>query len=179
MEQQKKFLGDSDRRAIEILKMFRDTVVKQVWAKDGAAAGYWETASGGDRALSDQAWQGLLTAREIQSRLVDAPGDRHAKEVRRLVRKLGIRLAKDQSGRKPKPDLPKQKPKRASGRPRTKVELEFTGDINSILNELSRKRHGMVSRQPSKNQLWDSTEAKRTAAEKRATKLRDKKRRSS
>jgi len=159
--------------------MFRDTVVKQVWAKDGAARGYLEVASGGDRALSDEAWQGLLTAREIQSRLVDAPGDRHAKEVRRLVRKLGIRLAKDQRGRKPKPHLPKQKRKRPPGRPRNKVELEFTGDLNPVLNELRRKRQGMVSRQPSKNQLWDSNEARRTAAEKRAAKRRDKKRRSS
>jgi hypothetical protein len=100
---------DRDRRTLEILKIVRDKVIKAEWAKGGPAAGYWEAASGGDRALSDEAWQGRLTAKEIQSRLVDAPGDRHAKEVRRLAKKLGFLLAEDQRGRKRKPCLPKQR----------------------------------------------------------------------
>jgi hypothetical protein len=101
--------GDSDRRTVEMLEMLRDKVIKAAWAKGGAVAGYKEVALGGDRALSDEAWTGRLTAREIQSRLVDAPGDRHAKEVRRLAKKLGIILAEDQRGRKRKPHLPQQR----------------------------------------------------------------------
>jgi rRNA maturation endonuclease Nob1 len=101
--------GDSDRRTLEILKMLRDELVKATWARDGPAAGYWEAATVGDRALSDEAFKGRLTAREIQSRLKDAPGDRDAKEVRRLARKLGIILAEDQRGRKQKARLPKQR----------------------------------------------------------------------
>jgi hypothetical protein len=89
----KKFLGDADRRTLEMLKMLNEEVKKAALAKGGAKAGLIEAARGGDRPLSDEAWQALLTAREIQSRLVDSPGDRHAKEVRRLARKLGIRLA--------------------------------------------------------------------------------------
>lgn len=81
-------------------------------AKGGAKAGLLESARGGVRPLSDEALQGLLTAREIQSRLVDAPGDRHAKEVRRLASKLGIRLAEDQRGRKRNPYVSKQEPNR-------------------------------------------------------------------
>jgi hypothetical protein len=129
--------------------------------------------------LSDEAWAGRLTAREIQSRLVDAPGDRHAKEVRRLAKKLGIRLAKDQRGRKRKPYLPKREPKqpkRPRGRPRTKPEpeLEFTGDIDKALSKLFRKSQGKPERAPSKNQFWNSTEARRTAAQKRSPTLKAK-----
>jgi hypothetical protein len=163
----KAFLGDSDRRTLEMLKMLRDEVSKAVVAKDGANAAYVEAAFGGNRALSDKAWQRRLTAREIQSRLVDAPGDRHAKEVRRLAKKLGIRLAKDQPGRKWKPCLPKQEPKRPLGRPRTKPGLELTEDIDRALSELFGESRGRA-RQPSENQFWDSTQAKRTAAEKRS-----------
>ncbi len=100
---------DSDRRTLEILKMLRDKTTKAAWAKDGPEAGYWEAASGGERALSDKTWQKRLTAREIQSGLVDAPGDRDAKDVRRLAKKLGILLAEDQRGRKRKPCLPQQR----------------------------------------------------------------------
>ncbi len=102
----KAFLGDSDRRTLEILKMLREKASDEAAAKDGVNAIYSEAAFGGNRALSDKAWQELLTAREIQSRLVDAPGDKDAKEVRRLARKLGIPLAGDQRGRKRKPYLP-------------------------------------------------------------------------
>jgi hypothetical protein len=128
----KAFLGDSDRRTLEILKILRDKASDEAAAKDGANARYLEAAQSGSRPLSDKAWQRLLTAREIQSRLVDAPGDMDAKEVRRLTRKLGIRLAKDQRGRKRKPYLRKQQPKRPPGRPRIKPGLKFKGDIDQI-----------------------------------------------
>ena len=100
---------DSDRRTLEILKMLRDELVKATWARGGPSAGYWEAATAGHRALSDEAFKGRLTAREIQSRLKDAPGDSDAKEVRRLAKKLGIILAEDQRGRKRKPCQPKQR----------------------------------------------------------------------
>jgi hypothetical protein len=125
----KAFLGDGDRRTLEMLKMLSDEVRKAAWAKGGAKAGFIESARGGDRALSDETWQGLLTAREIQSLLVDAPGDRHAKEVRRLARKLGIRLAEDQRGRKRNPYLSKREPNRPRGRPRAKPDIGFTNDL--------------------------------------------------
>ena len=162
--QMKAPLGDSDRRTLEILKMLRDELVKATWARDGPAAGYWEAATVGDRALSDEAFKGRLTAREIQSRLKDAPGDRDAKEVRRLARKLGIRLDKDERGRKPKPYLPKQKQKKPPGRPRAKPDLCFT-DIEQAIAELERKKRGKAP-EASKNQFWDSIEARRTAAQK-------------
>jgi hypothetical protein len=167
--------GDTDRRALEILKMLREKASDEAAAKDGANARYTEAAFGGSRPLSDKAWQGLLTAREIQSRLVDAPGDKDAKEVRRLARKLGIVLAEDQRGRKRKPYLRKQQPKRPRGRPRTKPGLKLRGDIEQILAELSRESRGMPRpREPSGDQFWDSTEARRTAAQKRSASLKGK-----
>jgi hypothetical protein len=137
--EKKAFLGDSDRRTLEILKMLRDKASDEAAWKDGVTARYIEAARGGDRALSDEAWQGRLTAREIQSRLVDAPGDRYAKEVRRLARKLGIRLAEDQRGRKRKPYLAKQEPKRPRGSPRTKVGLEFHDSLDAVEAKQARK----------------------------------------
>ncbi len=117
-------LKDGDRRQLEILNMLQNEVIKAKWSKNGAAAGYWEVGAGGNRPLSDESWQGRLTAKEIQSRLVDAPGDKDAKEVRRLFKKLGIRPAKDQLGRKwESPYLKKQKPKRPRGRPRTRSDV--------------------------------------------------------
>ena len=102
-DDKKAFLGDTDRRTLEILKMLRDKACDEAMAKDGAFDRLLEAFRSAHRPLSDEAWQALLTAREIQSRLVDAPGDRHAKEVRRLASKLGIRLAEDQHGRKRNP----------------------------------------------------------------------------
>jgi hypothetical protein len=117
-------LKEGDWRKLEILNMLQDEVIKAKWSKNGAAAGYWEVAAGGNRPLSDESWQGQLTAKEIQSRLVDAPGDKDAKEVRRLLKKLGFRSAKDQLGRKWKsPYLKKQKSKRPRGRPRTRSDV--------------------------------------------------------
>jgi hypothetical protein len=125
----KAFPGDTDRRTLEMLKILDEEVRKSASAK-GGATGFLIFLSW-DWALSDEAWQGLLTAREIQSRLVDAPGDRDAKEVRRLARKLGIRLAEDQRGRKQNPYLPKQEPSRPRGRPRTKPDIGFTNDLEA------------------------------------------------
>jgi hypothetical protein len=125
-----KAFGDSDRRTLEILKMLRDKVINAAWVKGGASDGYTEAAFGGDRALSDEAWAGRLTVREIHSRLMTAggsrlAGDKDGKEIRRTMRRLGIRPAEDQRGRKWKPPYPeKQKPKRPRGRPRTKPEIK-------------------------------------------------------
>ena len=160
----KAFIGDSDRRTLEILEMLRSEAREVAAAKGGAPAVYWEAATSGKRVLSDEVWQGRLTAREIQARLVDAPGDRYAKEVRRLTRKLGIRLDKDERGRKPKPYLPKRKQKKPPGRPRAKPDLCFT-DIEQAIAELERKKRGKAP-EASKNQFWDSIEARRTAAQK-------------
>ena len=114
-------LKAGDLRKLEMLNMLRDQVIKAKWTTGEATSGsgYWEALRGGDRPLSDEAWQGRLTAREIHSRLADAGvlvdqelerGQLH--EIRRLARKLGIRLAEDQRGRKRKPYLGKQEPKR-------------------------------------------------------------------
>jgi hypothetical protein len=118
-------------------------VIKATWAKHGAGAGYSEAARGGDRVLSDEIWQGRVTAKEIRSYLEAtygsrAAGDKDAKEIRRAAKKLGIRLAEDQRGRKWKPPLlPKeQEPKRQRGRPRTKAELEFVKDLEAIEADL-------------------------------------------
>jgi hypothetical protein len=58
--------------------------------KGGASDGYTEAAFGGDRALSDEAWAGRLTVREIHSRLMTAggsrlAGDKDVKEIRRTM----------------------------------------------------------------------------------------------
>ena len=109
--------------------MLRNEVSQAAEAKGGLRARYMEAVRGSNRALSDEVWQGRLTAREIQSRLVDAPGDKEAKEVRRLARKLGIRLAEDRRGRK---HLPKQEPRRPRGRPRIKPDVRFTNNLEVV-----------------------------------------------
>ena len=90
----KAFLGDSDRRAFEMLKMLRDKVTDEATARGGMTGRYLEAGRGGDRALSDEAWQGLLTAREIQSRLIEGSarhGVAHAMGARgTLTQLLGV-----------------------------------------------------------------------------------------
>jgi hypothetical protein len=162
----KAFAGDTDRRTLEILKMLR------VKASDKAKDKYLEAAQSGGRALSDKAWKKLLTAREIQSRLEDAPGDRDAKEVRRLAKKLGIRLARDKRGRRRKPPLSRQKNKRPRGLPRTTPWEEFIRGTALAESELS--SGGPQDRKLPRDQFWDSTEARRTAAQKQSAKLKDK-----
>lgn len=161
----KAFVKDSDRRTLEILEMLRDTASDKVAAKKGPNARYLEAAQSGDRMLSDKAWQGLLTAKEIQSRLVDAPVDMDAKEVRRLVKKLGVRLARDKRGRRLKPPLPKQKTERPYGLPRTTPWEEFISGTALAGSELSSR--GPKDKKLPKNQFWDSTQARRTAAQKK------------
>jgi hypothetical protein len=140
-------LKDGDRRKLEILNMLQDEVIKAKWSKNGAAAGYWEVGAGGNRPLSDESWQGRLTAKEIQSRLVDAPGDKDAKEVRRLLEKLGIRPAEDQRGRKwESPYLKKQRPKRPRGRPHTRSDVwshtVCVFDLEKVESILEARRRG-------------------------------------
>ena len=140
-------LKDGDPRQLEILNMLQNEAIKAKWSKNGAAAGYWEVGASGNRLLSDESWQERLTAKEIQSRLVDAPGDKDAKEVRRLLKKLGIRPAKDQLGRKWKsPYLKKQKPKRPRGRPRTRSDVwSYTvcvPDLEKVESMLEARRRG-------------------------------------
>lgn len=96
-----------------------------------------KAARGGDRALSDEDWQGRLTAKQIHSHIVATrgvrvAGDKDAKEIRRLARKLKVRLAEDQRGRKRKPYMAEPEPKRPLGRPRTKPDVWFTGDVEAI-----------------------------------------------
>ena len=116
--------------------MLRGVAVDKAVEKEGVMGRFFFW--GDDLKLADEAWQGRLTAREIQLRLVAAQGDRHAKEVRRLARKLGVQLAQDQLGRKPKPYPPRQQPKRP-GRPRSKVGIEFHADLHIIEAEKARK----------------------------------------
>jgi hypothetical protein len=120
-----------DQRTLEILKMLHDQVIKAAFFKDGAIGGYTEAAFGGDRLLSDEFWQGRLTVRGIHSRLMPLggsrlAGDKDAKEIRRLLTRLGIRPAEDQRGRKWKPTLPKkQEPRKPLGRPSTSAEPDM------------------------------------------------------
>ena len=98
-------LKDGNARELEMLNMLRAKVIKAKWTKGEASAGYWEALRGGDRVLDDEEWQGRLTAREIHSHIATTrglrvAGDKDAKEIRRLARKLPLRLAKDQRGRK-------------------------------------------------------------------------------
>jgi hypothetical protein len=130
-------LKDGNARKLETLNMLRDKVTKAAWAKDGGIAGHLEAARGAFRALSDEDWQGRLTAREIHSHIAATrgsrvAGDKDAKEIRRLARKLPLRLAEDQRGRKWKPYLPKQGPKQPRGRPHTKPKLRFMGDLEAL-----------------------------------------------
>ena len=131
-------LGNSARRTLEILKMLRDKVVAAAWAKGEARAGYLEAFRGGSRPLSDEVWQGRLTVREIYSRLMTVggaslAGDKDGKEIRRTMRRLGIRPAEEQRGRKWQPPLPqKQEPKRPRGSPGTKPEIIRTGNLDNV-----------------------------------------------
>jgi hypothetical protein len=144
-----------DQRTLEILKMLHDRVMKATFWRDGAAAGYWEAGAGGDRPLSDEVWQGRLTVREIHSRLMTVggsrlAGDKDAKEIRRLLTRLGIRPAEDQLGRKWKPPfLKKQEPKRPHGRPRTKPEIKSMSleAIQAMLAKTAKQGDGLRNQQ--------------------------------
>ena len=141
----------SERRELGILQMLRNKKIKAEWAKGGALAGYTEAAFGGDRPLSDDEWQGRLTAREIHSHVkatdgAGVAGDKDAKEVRRSARRMGIRLDEDQRGRKWKaPRQATQKPKQPRGRPRTKPDIIFTHQPEGFEVEKSRTPAGEPS----------------------------------
>jgi hypothetical protein len=129
-------LKDGNYRTLEMLNMLRDKVIKAACAKNGAIAGHLEAVRGAYRALSDEAWEGRLTNREIHSHIVATrgfrvAGDNYAKEVRRLARKLGIRLAEDQRGRKRKPYMAKQG-SMLNGRPRSKPDICFTDNLEVV-----------------------------------------------
>jgi len=118
-------LKHGEQREIGTLQLLQDKKIKAAWAKGGALAGYTEAMDGGDRPLSDDEWQRRLTAREIHSHLEATvgsrvAGDKDAKEIRRVTKRLGLRLAEDQVGRKwkePHPVTAKQEPKKRRGRP--------------------------------------------------------------
>jgi hypothetical protein len=125
-------------RELGILQMLRDKKIRAEWAKGGALPGYMEAAFGSNRPLSDDEWKGRLTAREIHSHLTatdgaGVAGDKDAKEVRRIAKRLRIRLDEDQRGRKWKGPRPKnQEPKRPRGRPREKPELLPVNSIEEV-----------------------------------------------
>ena len=129
-----KQLKYGELRELGILQLLQDKKIKAESAKGGAVAAYMEAWFGGDRLLSDDEWQGRLTAREIHSHLAAAAdpriaGDKDAKEIRRLAKRLGFRLAEDQPGRKWKEPRPKkQEPKKQPGRPRIHPEIVPAGD---------------------------------------------------
>jgi len=118
-------LKHGELRELGILQLLRDKKIRAEQAKGGAVAGYTKAARGGERPLSDDEWQGRLTAREIHSHLTATDGkavagDKEAKEVRRTTRRLKIQLDEDQVGRKSKePARPKSKSKasRSGDRP--------------------------------------------------------------
>ena len=124
-------------RKLETLNMLRKRVIEAKGAIDGVSGRYLEAVRGGDRPLSNEDWQGRLTAKQIHSHIVATrgvrvAGDKDAKEIRRLARKLKIRLAEDQRGRKRKPYMAEHEPKRPLGRPRIKPGVSFTGDVEAI-----------------------------------------------
>ena len=135
-----KRLKYGELRELGILQQLQDKKIKAEDAKGRAVAAYMEAWFGGDRPLSDDEWQGRLTAREIHSHLAAAAdprvaGDKDAKEIRRLCKGLGLRLAKDQPGRKWKGPVPvKQEPKKKPGRPPTSESIKplHTGNLAGV-----------------------------------------------
>jgi hypothetical protein len=104
-------LRDGDLRALGLLQMHRDKVIKAAWATAEARAGYLEAARGGNRPLSDEVWSGRFTVKEMYSHLLATygprvAGDKYGKEIRRTLKRLGIRPAEDKRGRKWKPLYP-------------------------------------------------------------------------
>jgi hypothetical protein len=81
----------------------------------------------------------------------------------RVTRKGDLRLRENKEKK-----LEKAQKATGSQTRRTKPKLEFTGDIDRTEAEQSLKSRGKA-RQPSENQFWDSTEARRTAAKKRSS----------
>jgi hypothetical protein len=139
-------MNNDRKRVFGILKMLRDKVFTGTAAKDGGAKAYWVAGSCGYWPLSDESWQGRFTVMDFRSGLEDmygprVAGDKQGKEVRRTLKGLGIRPAKDQRGRKWKgPCSEKQKPKRPVGRPR-KAELICADNIDYVQSYKARKEN--------------------------------------
>jgi hypothetical protein len=149
-------MNNGQKRVLGILEMLRDKVVKGTAAKDGGAtASYRVYASCGDRPLSDEVWQGRLTVKEMYSHLLAnygprVAGDKDGKEIRRTMRRLGIRPAEDERGRKWKPPLPKkQEPKRPRGRTRAKPEIKSMSleAIQAMLAKTAKHGDGLRNQQ--------------------------------
>jgi len=141
-------MSNSQKREFGILKMLRDSVFAGTAAKGGGAKAYWIAGSCGYWLLSDESWQERFTVMGFRSRLEAmygprVAGDKEKKEVRRTLKALGIRPAKDRVGRKWKEPLPaaaKQNPKRPVGRPR-KVELICADNIGSVQSYYAREEN--------------------------------------
>ena len=138
-------------RKLEMLNMLRDKVIKAAREARGLGDGCLEAARGGDRALSDEEWQGRLTAREIHSHIaatrgLHVAGDKDAKEIRRVAKKLGIRLAEDDCGRRWKWPYPPKEPKQPLGRPRTRPEISFVSDLEAIEASKAAAERGKIQR---------------------------------
>lgn len=145
-------LKDGDLRKLETLNLLRKRVIEAKGAIDGVRGRYLEAARGGERPLSDEEWQGRLTAREIHSHIEATrgsrvAGDKDAKEIRRAARKLPLRLAEDQPGRKWKwPYPPKREAKQPRGRPRTGPDLICVNDLEAIEASKAAAARGKTSR---------------------------------
>jgi hypothetical protein len=154
-------LTNGQKRDLGILGLLRDKVIKAAWTKGGYVAGWMEVAFGGDRPLSDESWQGRLTAREVYSHFVAAGvfnGNGAKKreelhEIRRAATRLGIRLAEDRRGAKHKsPYLlkPKTTPPPNGlpvGRPREKFDIIQVAESDVIQSVEWKKKHGIRPRE--------------------------------
>jgi hypothetical protein len=144
-------LKDGDLRKLETLNMLRKRVIEAKGAIDGIRGRYLEAARGGNRALSDEAWQGRLTARGIHSHIADAcgprvAGDKDAKEIRRVAKTMGIALAQDKPGRKWKWPPPPRESKQPLGRPRTTPDISFVKDVEAIQTSKAAAERGKIQR---------------------------------
>jgi hypothetical protein len=134
-----------DQRELEILNMLHGKVIKAAWAtKDEVGAGYMEAY----RPLSDEVWQGRLTVKEIHLRLMTAggsllAGDKDGKEIRRILRRLGIRPAEDQRGRKWKPPVPKKQERKRPGI----TKLKITSMTEAMLAKTAEQGDGLRNKQ--------------------------------
>jgi len=134
-----------DQRELEILNMLHGKVIKAALAtKDEVGAGYMEAY----RPLSDEVWQGRLTVKEIHSSLMTAggsrlAGDKDGKEIRRILRRLGIRPAEDQRGRKWKPPVPKKQERKRPGI----TKLKITSMTEAMLAKTAEQGDGLRNKQ--------------------------------
>ena len=136
---QNRNLKSGELRVLGLLNKLSNKVIQAAWVKGRAIDGYVEAAFGGDRLLSDEEWQGRLTAQEARLYITEthgasAAGDKDAKEIRRAANSLGIQLAKDQPGRKWKKPRPEKEErlKKPRGRPRKAPDFVSVGDTEEV-----------------------------------------------